>query len=95
MKVSAFVFATLLASASISTASAYDRCTSKACPDHLSTATVFEVAQQFSKGGKFGGISPGTTGSVLEIARSSMDLTGALELFASVWRVPPAVARDE
>jgi hypothetical protein len=88
MKVSALALTTLFASALISTASAHDQCTSRACQENFRTGTVFEIAQQYSKGGKFGGISPGTIGSVLGIARSSMDLMGAPELFASVWRIP-------
>lgn len=95
MKVFAFVFTTLLASASMLAASAYAQCTSHVCQDYLSTGTVFEIAQQYSNGGKFGGISPTATGSVLEIARSSIDLTGAPEFFVSGWRVPPAVAKGE
>ena len=95
MKVSALVFATLVASASISTASAYAQCTSRACQGYSRTGTVFEIAQQYSKGGKFGGISPGTTGSTLEIARASIDSMGAPELFSYIWRAPPAVAKGE
>jgi len=95
MKVSAFALATLLASASISTASAFDQCTSHAYQDNLRTGTVFEIAQQYAAGGKFCGVSSGTTGSVLDVARSSIDLLGGPELFASVWRVPPVVAKGE
>jgi len=95
MKVSAFALATLLASASISTASAYNQCTSHACQENLRTGTVFEIARQYATGGKFGGVSSGTTGSVLDVARNSIDLFGGPELFASVWRVPPVVAKGE
>ena len=95
MKVSAFALATILASASISTASAYDQCTSRTCQDYLRTGTVFEIAQHYANGGKFGGVSPGTTGSVLDVARSSVDFFGAPEHFASVWRAPPVVAKGQ
>jgi hypothetical protein len=95
MKVSAFALATVLASVSISTASAYDQRTSHTCQDCLRTGTVFEIAQQYSNGGKFGGVSLGTTGSVLDVARSSVDFLGAPKYFASVWRVPPVVAKGE
>jgi hypothetical protein len=95
MKVSVFAFIMLVASASIWSASAYQQCTGRACQDNLKTGTALEIAQQYSSGGKFGGVSTGTTGSVLDVARSSIDSFGAPEAFASVWRAPPVVARGD
>ncbi len=43
MKVSAFALATLLASASITTASAFDQCTSHAYQDNLRTGTFSKL----------------------------------------------------
>ncbi|MET4273466.1 MULTISPECIES: hypothetical protein [unclassified Bradyrhizobium] len=85
MKVSAFALATVLGWASISTSSAFDQCAGQ---EYLKTGTVFEIAQQYANGGKFGGVSSGATGNVLDVARGSVDFFSAPDLFASVWRAP-------
>jgi len=85
MKSSVLAFATMLslASAVISTAHAGD----------LSrTGTAFEIAQQYTDGGKFGGVTSGTTGTVLEVARNSLNFLGTPDRVASTWPMPPVVA---
>jgi hypothetical protein len=97
MKVSAFAFSTFLtlSSAVISNAYGQDQCTGNACDKYMRTGTAFDIAQQYSKGGKFGGATSATTGTMFDVARASVDPFGGPELFASAWRVPPAVAKGD
>lgn len=97
MKVSAFVFVTFLTvpSAAISTANAHDQCVGSACKHYSRTGTAFDIAQQYSNGGQFAGITSGSTGTMLDIAWDSLDVRGTLDRFASAWRVPPAVAKGK
>jgi hypothetical protein len=92
MKVSTFAFATFIAftSTAISTANAYDQCAGHACNEYSRTGTAFEIAQQYTNGRKFGGVASGNTGTILDVARDSMNFLDAPELFASAWRVPQA-----
>ena len=86
MKVSAFLFATFLTftPAMISTANADD---SGCKSGHTSVGTAFDVAQQYTDGGPFSGVTSGTTGTAIDVARDSMCLLGSLERIASVWPV--------
>ena len=89
MKASAFAFVTFLAvTAAISTANA-------AGADHLKTGTAFDVAQQYADGGTFGGVTSGTTGSTLEVARDSMNFLGSSDRIAARWPVPPILAQGD
>ena len=92
MKVSTFAFATFIAftSAVISTANAYDQCAGRPCKEYSRTGTAFDIAQQYSNGGKFGGVASDNTGTMLDVARDSMNFLGTPVLFASAWTVPPA-----
>jgi len=92
MKVSTFAFTTFIAftSAAISTANAQDQCAGHACKEYLRIGTAFDIAQQYSNGGKFGGVASRNTGTALDVARDSMNFLGTPELFASAWTVPPA-----
>jgi hypothetical protein len=87
MKASAFAFVTLLALAPavISTASAAD----------LKTGSVLDIARQYADGGKFGGVTSGTTGSTIEVARASMDFLNSSERVASRWTPAPVVAQGD
>jgi len=97
MKVWSFGFAIFvtMTSAMASTAGAHDQCGSPACTDDLRIRTSFEIARQFANGGQFGGITPGTTGTALEIAQDSVDFFGAPDLYTSPWRAPPVVAKGK
>jgi hypothetical protein len=89
MKASAFAFVTFLAvTAAISTANA-------AGVDHLKTGTAFDVAQQYADGGTFGGVTSGTTGSTLEVARDSMNFLGSPDRIASRWPLAPILAQGD
>ena len=90
MKASAFVFVTLLAfgPAAISTANA-------AGGDHLKTGTAFDIAQQYANGGTFGGVTSGTTGTVLDVAQDSLNFLGTSERIVSRWTVAPVLARGD
>ena len=89
MKASAFAFVTFLAvTAAISTADA-------AGVDHLKTGTAFDVAQQYADGGTFGGVTSGTTGSTLEVARDSMNFLGSPDRIASRWPLAPILAQGD
>jgi hypothetical protein len=89
MKASAFAFVTFLAvTAAISTANAGG-------VDHLKTGTAFDVAQQYADGGTFGGVTSGTTGSTLEVARDSMNFLGSPDRIASRWPVAPILAQGD
>lgn len=97
MKVWSFAFATFLTvtSAIASTAGARDQCVGSACTGDLKMSTSFEIARQYVNGGQFGGITPGTTGTALEIAQDSVDFFGAPDLYTSPWRAPPIVAKGK
>jgi hypothetical protein len=82
MKASAIAFATILAL----TAAAH-------AGDRPSTGTAAEIAQQYANGGKFGGVSSGTTGNTLEVAQDSMNFLGTPDRVASTWRMPRIVAK--
>ena len=86
MKASALVFATILtaASAVISTAHAGDL---------VRTGTAFEIAKQYANGGEFGGVMSGKTGTVIEVARDSLNFLGTPDRIASSWRMPHIVAK--
>jgi hypothetical protein len=87
MKAFAFVFVTFLSFtvASISTANAgYPR-----------TGTAFEIAQQYTDGGKLGGITSGKTGTTLDVARDSLRFLGSVDRIASTWPAPPVLAKDD
>ena len=86
MKVSAFGFATFLtfSSALISTANAHDQRTSRVSKDYQRTGTVIDIALQYSNGGRFGGVTSGTTGTMLDVAHDSID-----------WQVLPIVAKGD
>jgi hypothetical protein len=86
MKVSAIAFVTLLTLASAVTAHAAAQ---------LRTGTAFEIAQQYANGGKFGGVTSGTTGTALEIARDSMNFLGAPDRVASAWPAPRVLAQGD
>jgi hypothetical protein len=88
MKASALAFATILtaASAVISTAHAGDL---------ARTGTAYEISKQYADGGKFGGVTSGHTGTVLEVAQDSLNFLGTSDRVASTWRMPPIVARGE
>lgn len=89
MKASAFAFVTFLAvTAAISTANA-------AGVDHLKTGTAFDVARQYADGGTFGGVTSGTTGSTLEVARDSLNFLGSSDRIASRWPVTPILAQGD
>lgn len=85
MKAFAFVFVTFLSFtvASISTANAGW------------TGTAFEIAQQYTDGGKFGGITSGKTGTTLDVARDSLRFLGSVDRIASTWPAPPVLAKDD
>jgi hypothetical protein len=85
MRASALVFVTLLsfAVALISTANAGDP----------TTGTAFEIARQYTIGGKFGGITPGKTGTTLDVARDSLGFLGSVDRIASTWLTPPILAK--
>ena len=84
MKVSALAFATFLtfSSALISTANAHDQRISHVSKDYQRTGTVIDIALQYSNGGRFGGVTSGTTGTILDVAHDSID-----------WRELPIVAK--
>jgi hypothetical protein len=86
MKVSAFVFVRFLTftPAAISTADA---------DGNARCGTAFDIAQQYANGGKFGGVTSGATGTVLDVAWDSMSFLGSLDRIASAWRVPPVLAK--
>jgi hypothetical protein len=86
MKVSAIALVTLLALASAVTAHAAAQ---------LRTGTVFEIAQQYANGGKFAGVTSGTTGTALEVARDSMNFLGATDRVASAWPAPRILAQGD
>jgi ABC-type enterobactin transport system permease subunit len=88
MKAPALAFVTLLAfaPAAISTAHA---------GPHARTGSAFDIAQQYAKGGKFGGVSSGTTGSTLEVAQDSMNFLGTPDRTAANWSMLPIVAKGE
>ena len=96
MKVSAFVSVTFLTStlASASIVNAAGACTSSRC-DLPRTGTAFEVAQQYSNGGKFGGVTSGRTGTTLEVARDSLDFLGSPDGVASTFSMPPIMAQGD
>lgn len=97
MKVWSFAFATFLTmtSAIHAIAGAHDQCVGPACTDDLRMSASFEIARQYANGGQFGGITPGTTGTALEIAQGSVDFFGAPARFASPWWAPPIVAKGK
>lgn len=97
MKVWSFGFAIFVTimSAIASTAGAHDQCVGRACTDDLRMRTSFEIARQYANGGQFGGTTPGTTGTALEIAQDSVDFFGAPDLYISLWRAPPVVAKGK
>jgi hypothetical protein len=88
MKASALAFATILtaASAVISTAHAGDL---------ARTGTAYEIAKQYADGGKFGGVTSGRTGTVLEVAQDSLNFLGTPDRVASTWQMPRIVAKGE
>ena len=88
MKASALAFVTLLAvaPAAISTAHA---------GPHPRTGSAFDIAQQYAKGGKFSGVTSGTTGTTFQIAQDSMSFLGSSDRLASIWSMPPIVAKGE
>jgi hypothetical protein len=89
MKATAFAFVTFVAvTAAISTANA-------AGVDHLKTGTAFDIAQQYADGGTFGGVTSGTTGSALEVARDSMNFLGSPNRIASRWPLAPILAQGD
>jgi hypothetical protein len=89
MKATAFAFVTFVAvTAAISTANA-------AGVDHLKTGTAFDIAQQYADGGTFGGVTSGTTGSALEVARDSMNFLGSPDRIASRWPLAPILAQGD
>ena len=83
MKVSARVFVTLptFAPAAISTAHAADR--------YTGTGSAFAIAYQYANGGKFGGVTSGTTGTALEVAPNSLSFLGSPVRIAPASPVPP------
>jgi hypothetical protein len=88
-KASAFAFMTFLAVATaISTANS-------AGVDHLKTGTAFNVAQQYADAGAFGGVTSGTTGAALEVARDSMNFLGSSNRIAARWPMPPILAQGD
>jgi hypothetical protein len=97
MKVSTFAFATILTFTSfvVATADARDGCTGFACKDYPKTSATFDIARQYANGGQFGGVTSGATATTLDVARDSVDFFGAPQLYASPWRVPPAVAKGD
>jgi hypothetical protein len=86
MKVSAIAFVTFLALASAVTAHAGAQ---------LRTGTAFDIAQQYANGGKFGGVTSGTTGTALEVARDSMNFLGSPDRVAFAWPLPPVLAQGD
>ena len=92
MKVSASLFVTFLAFTpiAISSANADVQCTDFRCNyDYSRTGTAFDVAREYANGGPFGGVTSGTTGTTLDVARDSMSLLGSLDRIASTWLLPP------
>src|SRR5712664_4471338 len=86
MKVSAFFFAIFLAFGAVATsaANADEQRTGSGCNnDHASVGTALEVAQRYANGGPFGGVTSGTTGTTLDVARDSMSFLGSLDRMAS------------
>jgi hypothetical protein len=95
MKVSALVSVTFLTltPAVISIANADDQCNGSGCNYHPRTGAAFDIARQYANGGKFGGVTPGTTGMTLYVARDSMNFLGSLDRIASTRWVAPVLAR--
>ena len=91
MKVSAFVSVTFLTS-TLALASIVNA--ANAC-DLPRTGTAFEVAQQYSNGGKFGGVTSGRTGTTLKVARDSLDFLGSPDGVASTFSMPPIMAQGD
>lgn len=88
MKVSAFAFVTILAIAPavISTAHASEL---------PRTGTAYEIGKQYADGGKFGGVTTGHTGTVVEVAQDSLNFLGTPDRVASTWRTPRIVAKGD
>jgi hypothetical protein len=84
MKVSTFATFLTFSSALISTANAHDQRISHVPKDYQRTGTVIDIALQYSNGGRFGGVTSGTTGTVLDVAHDSID-----------WQVLPIVAKGD
>jgi hypothetical protein len=98
MKVSSCVFATFftITSAIASTAGAYDRCIGPACQDDFRKSIAFEIGRQYANGGQFSGVTFGTTGSALDVARVSMESFGTTtEFYAPPLLAPPIVAKGK
>lgn len=96
MKTSAFVFVAFLAftPALISTAPAADRATASGS-EHAGTGTAFDIAQQYTNRGKFGGVTSGNTGTTQDVARDSLRFLGALHQIASTWLGAPIEAKGD
>jgi hypothetical protein len=86
MKASAFAFAAIVAFAPIAISTAHAGELSR-------TGTAYEVAKQYADGGKYGGVTTGHTGTVLEVAQDSLNFLGTPDRVASTWRMPRIVAK--
>lgn len=97
MKVSSYAFATFfsITSAMASTAGASDRCIGPACKDDPRQSSAFEIGRQYANGGQFGGVTLGTTGTALDVARVSMDSFGMADFYAPPLLAPPIVAKGK
>ena len=86
MKAIAFLFTTFLAfgAATTSAANADEQCSGSGCNRVRSiVGPALDVAQQYAKGGPFSGVTSGTTGTALDVARDSMNFLGSLDRIAS------------
>ncbi len=88
MKASALAFLTLLAFAPAAFSTAH-------AGEQPRTGTAFEIAKQYADGGKFGGVSSGRTGTVLEVAQDSLNFLGTPDRLASTRPLPPVVAEGD
>lgn len=86
MRTPALVFAAFLTLTPTlaSTADAAAQCTAARC-NLARTGTAFDIAQSYANGGEFGGPTPGTTGTALDVARVSLSFPGSSDRVASTW----------